>query len=380
MAGDLRSRIVRRVSFPDVDVINCHAFSADEQLLAICPNTEDILIYQLQGDEFQRQSVLSKHTQRVTGLAWSSSGRLASCAEDRTAYVWEWDATAGSWRSVVAELRAPRAALCLAWAPDGQRFAVGLASRDLGICYYEREASCWVALKIGKSKAAVGTIAWHPSSQFIASGSTDRHCMVYDVNENLMNPLKSGFGKVEVSEDAGSWVNSVAFSPKGQFLAFFGQDATVRVKDLVGGPGNAASVIRWSGLPLLQGAFITERCLVGCGFDCAPVLFRKGDGGWEVCGVLAPEAEVGTPMAERGSAAFNSARNLFRGSTSGSLGAGAGAGGAGGGGSPKAAAAAPGWFSGAITSCSLLNAAAGRFSMSALDGQVAVCEVLSARA
>mmetsp|Transcript_29889 Transcript_29889/g.85618 ORF Transcript_29889/g.85618 Transcript_29889/m.85618 type:complete len:376 (+) Transcript_29889:55-1182(+) len=373
MAGEPKARVARKLGFPEVDVVSCHAFSADEKLLAICPNTEEILIFQRHGTEFHRQAVLTKHMQRVTGLAWSGAGRLASCAEDRTAYVWEWDPEAGSWRSVVAELRAPRAALCLAWAPDGQRFAVGLASKDLGICYYEAGAKCWVAMKMGKSKAAVTCVAWHPTSQFIASGSTDRHCMVYDVNVNLMSPLKSGFGKVEVTEDVGSWVNAVMFSPKGQFLAFFGQDATARIKDLVGGPGNAATVIRWRGLPFLQGAFISEKCLVGCGYDCAPVLFRRSDAGWEVSGVLRADSGIDASLAgeERGSAAFQEARKLFRGSTSGSLG-GPGAGG----GAPKgAASSASDWFSNSITSCHLLSTAAGRFSMSALDGQVAVCEV-----
>uniref|UniRef100_A0A7S0AF93 Arp2/3 complex 41 kDa subunit n=1 Tax=Pyrodinium bahamense TaxID=73915 RepID=A0A7S0AF93_9DINO len=371
MAREPRVNIVRRQVFPEVEVVNCHAVRSDEQLLAICPNTEDILIFQLVGDEFQRTNVLLKHTQRVTGLAWSCFGRLASCAEDRTAYVWEREADAGDWRSVLVELRAPRAALCLAWAPNGMRIAVGLASKDLGICYYEAQAKCWVALKVGKSKAAVGAVAWHPTSQYIATGSTDRRCMVYDVHESLMG--QSGFGEMQVNEDAGSWVNAVAFSPKGQFLAFCGQDATARVKDLTAGPSAPVTTLRWRGLPFLQAIFTSERCLIACGFDCAPVLFRRSDTQWEVYGRLNTGPVVGAPLTERAPTAFSEARNHFRGSTPGS---GGGVASGTGGTSPQAGtAASSAWHTNTITACSLLSSSTGRFSTSALDGQVLVCEL-----
>lgn len=72
---------------------------------------------------------------------------MASCAEDRTAFVWDYDPGAGLWRPTVVELAAPRATLCVEWAPNGERFAVGLASRDVAICYYRPELQCWVAMK-----------------------------------------------------------------------------------------------------------------------------------------------------------------------------------------------------------------------------------------
>jgi len=360
-----RASVVRRLEVPDADAVSCHALSKDEQLLALCPNTEDILIFRLQGEEFQRAHVLSKHTQRVTGLAWSCNGRLVSCSEDRQAFVWEPDDTVG-WRSVLVELRAPRAALCVSWAPNGLRFAVGLASRDTAVCHYENTVQCWVAWKVGRSKAAVGALAWHPTSQYLATGSTDRRCMVYDVNEAREEP----FGQAQVTEDAGAWVNAVAFSPSGRFLAFLGQDSTARVKDLTGGPGAVVTVLRWKRLPFLRGCFLNDKSLVACGFDCVPVLIRQSQGQWEVCGSLdiGPAGSVPASLSAGvdaagagGRDAFDNARSRFRGSAAGATASSA---------RKAELPTASSWHSNTITECSSLGGM--RFSTSALDGQVLV--------
>lgn len=365
MAGkSTQVQVVGGLEVPDVNVVSCHAFR-DEEVLAVCPNTEDILIFRLRAFEFQRTHVLKKHMQRVTGLAWSCNGRLVSCSEDRTAVVWEWNADAGTYRSVLVELRAPRAALCVAWAPNGTRFAVGLSSRDVAVCYYEGQVGCWVALKVGKAKAAVGALAWHPSSQFLATGSTDCRCMVYDVSEDKMLPPpgQKPFGEMQICEDAGSWVNSVAFSPKGNFLAILAQDSTVRLKELSGGPDAAVTVVRWKGLPFLCGAFVSEKCFVACGFDCVPVLLRQSGGLWEVCGSLdtggaSATAGPGLGLAAQASdsrKSFDEAKGRFRGSVT--------------------ASSAATRHSNTITGCSV-HIGGARFSTSGLDGQVVVWELL----
>lgn len=371
-SGGPRASIVRRLEFPNTDVVNCHAFTPDEKLLAICPGTEDIVIFHLQDDDVERTHVLSKHTQRITGLAWSCRGKLVSCSEDRTAVVWE-PQSDGGWQATPVELKAPRAALCVAWSPNGTRFAVGLSSRDVAVCYYEEKVHCWVALKVGKSKSAVTALAWHPTSNYLATGSTDRRCIVYDANEELMlqNPRapQAPFGEVQVSEDAGAWVNAVAFSPKGQFLAFLAHDSRIRFKDLTGGPTAAADVVRWRGLPFSAGVFVGERCFVAAGFDCFPVVFRQSAGRWELYGALDVGVEPRpTPSDRRNMVAsrqsFDEARSRFRGSI-------------GHGGRDKDGAPAS-WHDNTITTCGLLSSGtngAVRFSTSGLDGLVLVCEL-----
>lgn len=299
----------------DATTLSCHAFSADAQMLALCPNNGEVQIFEVSsGGDFRQTHVLSKHTQRVTGLAWSCDGRLVSVSQDRTAFVWEQDkkGAVDGWRKVSVELRAPRAALCVAWSPNGARFAVGLASKDVALCQYESVVNCWVATKkVGRAKAAVQALAWHPSSQFLATGSTDRHCAVFDVNESGDPP----FGESQLREDAGAWVNAVAFSPSGRVLAFVAQDSCVRFKDLGGGRGAEVLVARWRQMPFLSVVFVgDERTVVACGYDCVPVLFRlESEGHWSTIGILdagpkAPSAAFLTSKRD----SFEGAMNLFR--------------------------------------------------------------------
>jgi len=350
----MQASLIRRLEDPDIEVVNCHAISPDEQFLALCANSELIHIFELVSEKYQRNAVLTKHSQRVTGLDWSCHRRLLSVSEDRTAFVWEQDGD-GAWRSSNVELKAQRAALCAAWSPSGDRFAVGLSSKDTALCYWQEEVSCWVAMKVGKAKAAITAVAWHSSSQYLAIGSTDTYCVVYDVSmtEEGTGP---GFGTPQVTEDAGAWINDIAFS-NGNVLAFTCQDATVRFKSLVGGRDAPVEKVRWRGLPFLRLAFVGRTQLVACGFDYVPVLFLQRDGAWQVAGSL----DVGavTPSSGPGgkSESFDEARKRFRGTSSGG----------------KAGAPATSWHSNTITSCCALKD--GRFSTSSLDGTVLVWEI-----
>lgn len=147
--GSGQGRIIRCLEQPDIDVVSCHAFSADLQLLALCPNNEEVHIFRI-GQDFQREHVLTKHTQRVTGLSFSKDGKLASVSEDRTAFVWDWDQGSSSWQSTIVELRTSRAVLCVEWSADGIRFAAGLSSRDVAVCSYDEDLQVWKAKKVGK--------------------------------------------------------------------------------------------------------------------------------------------------------------------------------------------------------------------------------------
>mmetsp|Transcript_144030 Transcript_144030/g.460404 ORF Transcript_144030/g.460404 Transcript_144030/m.460404 type:complete len:399 (+) Transcript_144030:105-1301(+) len=305
----LRSNIVRKLDVSSIEVVSCHAVAADEGLLALGPNTEEVLIFQLEGSEFRLQQTLSKHTQRVTGLAWSppvqgQRPRLVSCSEDRTAYVWEFDESLGSWVAFIVELASPRAALCVAWAPNGQRFAVGLASKDTAVCYWMEAVESWIAVKVGRSKASVVSVSWHPNSEFLATGSTDGRCCVYNVNEESMLPDPSPpFGELQCMEDSGAWVNTVMFSTSGRYLAYLTQDSSVSIKDLSEGPQAQSSKVRWKGLPFLTGAWLNDRCFVACGFDFVPVLFQRSNGQWECRGSVDTRAAPASPLARAGAGA-----------------------------------------------------------------------------
>jgi len=349
------------------EVVSCHAFSPGLARLAVCPNNEEIHIYD--KPESARESapsyVLSGHTQRVTGLAWSCHGRLASVAEDRTSFVWELDEedlVAGPrWRMVNVELKAPRAALSIAWSPDGARFAVGLASKEVAVCQYEAAVSCWIcARRVGRAKASVGALSWHPTSQFLAVGTMDRRCSVYDVNDEMKPP----YGEAQVTENAGAWVNAVSFSPSGALLAYACQDSSVHFRDLRQGLEGKVNTVRWRRLPFLRIAFVSDdRHLVACGFDYVPVLFRLQDAGsWEVIGSLdaGPAASVsGAAFSKRDS--FQASRDHFKGLTGTSRDA-------------NSNGKGNRCHTNTITGCAYLDGA--RFSTSGLDGRVVVWELV----
>jgi len=335
------SRILRCLESPEIDVVSCHAFSQDLRLLALCPNNEEIYIFKCGGQEFQRMDPLRKHTQRVTGLSFSSDGLLVSVSEDRTAFVWRQEG--GSWITSNVELKASRAPLCVSWAPDSTKFAVGTSGKDFSVCMWQADADAWVAKRVGKYKAAVGAIAWHPTSAYIASGSFDCNCNVWDVSEH--------FGQSQVAESAASWINAVAFSEQGQFFAFAPNDSSVCFKDLQQGPDAPASRVRWRGLPFLCIAFVGDRCLIACGYDKLPVLFRHESSGWQVTGSVdsAPKASLGAGNAS----SFQGAKNVFKGSTK----------------QDKDSSK----HTNTITTCA--SHGGGQFSTSGLDGQVVVWQL-----
>lgn len=358
-----RATVVRKVDVATVDVVSCHSVTADGGWLALCPNTEEIHIFRLEGNEFRMVQTLSKHTQRVTGLAWSPPDegycRLVSCAEDRTAFVWERDPQTDTWCPYTVELSASRAALCVEWAPNGTRFAVGLASKDTAICYWNDVVESWIAKKVGSSKASVVAVAWHPGTEFIATGSTDCRVQVYNVSEeNMLPDPRPPFGQLQLEEDTGSWVNAVMFSTSGRYLAFLTQDSTVGIKDLSQGPQAEVVRVRWKGLPFSAGCFLNDGSLVACGFDFVPVLFQKGAKTWECRNSIdvrtqsapSPKAAVAASAVSEGRARFGTIKGEAQSTTS---------------------------HTSVITACHLLSATdeLPRFSTSGQDGQVLIWQV-----
>lgn len=65
-----------------------------------------------------------------------------TCGTDRNAYVWTLKGR--TWKPTLVILRINRAARCVRWAPNENKFAVGSGSRVISICYFEQENDWYV--------------------------------------------------------------------------------------------------------------------------------------------------------------------------------------------------------------------------------------------
>ncbi|KAA3479910.1 actin-related protein 2/3 complex subunit 1A-like isoform X3 [Gossypium australe] len=169
--------------------ITCHAWSPDHSsnfihsfnlflskfhflssslcfVVAFCPNNNEVHIYKLVNDKWEKVHVLQKHDQIVSGIDWSGkSNRIVSVSHDRNSYVWNREGP--EWVPTLVILRLNRAALCVQWSPKGiivlaayslktaeNKFAVGSGAKTV-----------WVSKVIRKKHdSSVTSVAWHPNN------------------------------------------------------------------------------------------------------------------------------------------------------------------------------------------------------------------------
>ena len=105
------------------------------------------------------------------------------------------------------------------------------------MCHYEEANDWWISKMIKKHKSTVIDVAWHPNSQLLATASSDFRCRVFsafvpgvdEACETVFGDLSAGvFGDVLMEfEASGGWVESVAWSPSGDRLAYAAHDSSL---------------------------------------------------------------------------------------------------------------------------------------------------------
>ncbi|GAB5361583.1 hypothetical protein AAMO2058_000725300 [Amorphochlora amoebiformis] len=276
--------------------VTCMAWNKDCSMIALCPNSSEIHIYQTNGGKFKKdwektpKYILGEHTEVVSSIDWChATNALLTCSHDRNAYVWTFDEKKDKWIPSLVILRINRAATMCKWSPLGNKFAVASSAKVVPICHYEEKHKWWVATTIKKHKSTVLSVAWSPNNKFIVTGGTDYRCRIISAYQEALDPKDDphDFGKIfpkqhefgEVLAEfqvAKAWVHDVAWSPSGYRLAFLGHGSTIHFVQL-GGTSPEVTSLRHSGLPYLAVEFISDKAVVASGFDQNPHVYVSAE-------------------------------------------------------------------------------------------------------
>lgn len=299
--------------------ISCHAWNKDRSLLALCPNTKQVIIYKVSGTApnrtFEKAYELDEHDQLVSAMDWApETNRLVTCSHDRNAYVWTLHDNV--WKPTLVLLRINRAAIRCKWSPKENKFAVTSGAKCVSVCYFEEENDWWVSKMIKKHKSTVTDVDWHPNNVVISTASTDFRARVFsafvkDVDDKASSPVTK-CGELLAEYPSKGWVHSARFSPSGDSLLFVSHDSTFSVADVApvasgsasGDQAPAAVTVRHSGLPFTAFAWVSDAAAVAVGHDINPTLLANAGSGWAVAGAM-DKGDSGETKAKTGvSAAF----------------------------------------------------------------------------
>jgi actin related protein 2/3 complex subunit 1A/1B len=271
--------------------IQCHAWAADRQALALSHNLNFVQVYTKSREGWEEAAVLDQHDLRVNGLDWAPrSNRIVTCIADRNAYFWV-QGPDKKWKFTLVLLRINRAATCVRWSPQENKFAVGSGARIVSICYFDKENDWWVAKHIRKPlRSTVTCLDWHPNNILLATGSTDFKVRVFStyIKEIEEKPsatewgVKMPFANVmaEFSNSptgGGGWIHSVCFSSDGTRISWVSHDSSIAVVDASN--DMLVNKLKTNLLPFLSVLWLAPNRLLAAGHDCVPVIFHVATSG-----------------------------------------------------------------------------------------------------
>ena len=290
--------------------IACQAWDRDRAHVAVCPGTNEVHIYAVDGassssPKFTKLHTLAEHEQLVSAVDWSHEKNLVvTCAHDRNAYVWRHTGdggpsavAGGKWEPQMTLLPAHmnRAALCVQWSPREDKFALGSGSKSVSVCYYEQENDWWISKVIRKKHASsVTCVAWHANNWMLATGSSDCKCRIFcaairGIDGSPAAAKGARFGEPLMEIDVASgWIHGLAWSPSFASLAVAAHDACVHVVDVADGVATGGepkcATVRLRHLPQAAVCFLDEDTIVAVGHHPHPLLFSRGPSGWALKG------------------------------------------------------------------------------------------------
>jgi WD40 repeat protein len=207
------------------------AFLPDGKRLIIGMADGPALVRELVGE--RRVVHLHGHEGRISAVAASTGGRVATGGVDGTARVWDPDSGVelACLRHPAGQCRhdpsIPYAVSGLAFSPDGRRLVTGSGDRTVRVWDVERgtELAC-----LHGHEDRVWGVAFSPDGRLVASASYDRTVRIWG----------AGGGGVQLPLRNHQWpIWALAFSDDGRLLATGAEDRTVRLRDAESGTERA---------------------------------------------------------------------------------------------------------------------------------------------
>ena len=279
------------------------AFSPDKTQLAFSPNNHLVHIVDIASTDCRAWAItatLSSHEQAVTGIDWNATtGKILTCAHDRSAFVWEQKKGKKQWEPVLILLdsQIKRGLTCAAWCPHGQKLYEGSAATNIAIGKYDAESDWWQCTVVTPHCSGLTALAPHPiNPALLATGANDCCIKLVSTFTKSVDPADMRLGKAGAELGAfqmAAWVQALTWAPSGTAMAAATRDSCVCVlsgEDFATFDNWVVRVISLRGLPCRSVAFLADDVMVAGGHDFYPLTFKRAAaveeedpaGGWAI--------------------------------------------------------------------------------------------------
>jgi len=155
----------------------------------------------------------AKHKDNVRSVSWSPDGKLlASCADDKHAFVW------GTNGAVLLDILHPGGVRALAWSPDGKRLVTGANNQ---VTFFNAQTGAILASSARQHTQLVTSITWIARGQMqVVSGGADKQVIVWDTKT---------YRAMTVYKQHNASIDVVSCSVNGQTVASSADDGFVRI-------------------------------------------------------------------------------------------------------------------------------------------------------